>query len=205
MKKMDELLASGVENLSDEDKSFFLKCFGLYFKDDGKFMIRLRIPAQKQSARYQNIYFNHQIACAGTATSNFGVIPNKINAIDIAKFLSKEVPIKNAKVRMYWSGCVKGCSIHSVADIGFEWCKAKDENGEICFGVHILLGGYATKKSVEARVVFKSVPFTEAKHIVKKIMLIYKNERSGKESFESFYSNNLDYLSTDELVRKISL
>jgi len=156
-------------------------------------------------AQYQNIYFNHQIACAGTATCNFGVIPNKIDAINMAKFLSKEVPIKNAKVRMYWSGCVKGCGIHSVADIGFEGCKAKDANGEICFGVHILLGGYATKKAAEARVVFKSVPLTEAKYIVKKIMLMYKNERQGNESFESFYSNNLDYLSTDELIRKISL
>ncbi|MGE4396440.1 MAG: ferredoxin--nitrite reductase [Sulfurimonas sp.] len=156
-------------------------------------------------AQYQNIYFNHQIACAGTATCNFGVIPNKADAISMAQFLNKEVPIKNGKVRMYWSGCVKGCGIHGVADIGFEGCKARDENGELCFGVHILLGGYATKKASEARVVFKSVPLTEAKYIVKKIMLIYKNERSGNESFESFYSNNLNYMSTDELVKKISL
>lgn len=154
-------------------------------------------------AQYQNIYFNHQIACAGTATCSFGVIPNKPDAIEMAEFLAKEVPIRVGKVRMYWSACVKGCGIHGVADIGFEGCKAKDENGETCYGVHILMGGYATKKAQEARVVFKSVPLFRAKYTVKKIMLMYKNEREGVESFESFYEKKLEMLTTEELVEKI--
>lgn len=171
-------------------------------RDDAKTIMDSEIY-QSYSA-YQNIYFNHQIACAGTATCSFGVIPNKSDAIKMAHFLSKEVPIKNGKVRMYWSACVKGCGIHGVADIGFEGCKAKDENGEICFGVHILLGGYATKSAREAKITYKSVPLKDAKHIVKNIMLMYKNERREEESFESFYANSLDALSTEEIVERIS-
>lgn len=154
---------------------------------------------------YHNIYFNHQIACAGTATCSFGVIPNKPDAIEMSKFLAREVPIQEGKVRMYWSACVKGCGIHGVADIGFEGCKAKDEEGNTCYGVHILMGGAATKRAAEARVVYKSVPLTKAKYIVKNMMLLYKNERDGLESFESFYERELEFLSTEELQAKIEL
>lgn len=153
---------------------------------------------------YQNTYFNHQIACAGTATCAFGVIPNKPDAIEMAKFLAKEVPIKDAKVRMYWSACIKGCGIHGIADIGFEGCKAKDEDGNLCYGVHILMGGTATKKASEARVVYKSVPLPHAKYIVKNIMLMYKKYRVASESFESFYERECAHLSNEELIKKIA-
>ena len=153
---------------------------------------------------YQNTYFNHQIACAGIATCSFGVIPNKPDAIEMANYLQKEVPLKNAKVRMYWSACVKGCGIHGVADIGFEGCKAKDKEGNTCYGVHILIGGKATQESKEARVLYKSVPITEAKVLVKNLILIYKDEREEGESFESYDSRVLSLLSTEEILQKSS-
>ena len=40
------------------------------------------------------------IACAGTATCSFGVIPNKADAIEMANFLKSEVAIENGMVRM---------------------------------------------------------------------------------------------------------
>lgn len=143
-------------------------------------------PLFKQYATYQNIYFNHQIACAGTATCAFGVIPNKPDAIEMANFLEREVPIADGKVRIYWSACPKGCGIHGIADIGFEGCKAKDSEGNKVDGVHIYLGGKATKEAKEARVLAKSVPLSEAKYIVKNLMIRYRDERLEGESFESF-------------------
>lgn len=154
-------------------------------------------------AKYQNPYFVHQIACAGTATCSFGVIPNKPDAIEMAEYLYKEVPLEDAKVRMYWSACPKGCGIHGIADIGFEGCKAKDANGETCFGVHILLGGKAATQAQEARIIYKAVPLSEAKYTVKKIMLMYKKEREAGESFESFESRVLSCLENEALVEKI--
>lgn len=154
--------------------------------------------------QYNNIYFNHQIACAGTATCAFGVIPNKPDAIEMANFLSHEVPIKNGKVRMYWSGCVKGCGIHGVADIGFEGCKAKDEDGNSCYGVHIFLGGKATLEAQEARILAKSVPLEKAKYIVRDLMLKYRNEKLEFESFESFDSRVLNKLSIEDILLQIN-
>jgi ferredoxin-nitrite reductase len=142
----------------------------------------------KEYSKYHNTYFNHQIACAGTATCAFGVIPNKPDAIKMAEYLQQEVPIVGAKVRMYWSACPKGCGIHGVADIGFEGCIVKDENGEKQDGVHIFIGGKATSKVAEAKVYAKAVPLTKAKYIVKELMEKYRDERLESESFESFES-----------------
>ena len=74
---------------------------------------------------FHNIYFNNLIACAGTNECSFGVISNKADAIEMALYLNSHIPISNAKVRMYWSACPKGCGVHGVADIGFEGAKAK--------------------------------------------------------------------------------
>ncbi|MDM5270607.1 ferredoxin--nitrite reductase [Sulfurovum sp. zt1-1] len=153
--------------------------------------------------RYHNTYFNHQIACAGTATCAFGVIENKPDAIEMANFLQKEVPIPGGKVRMYWSACPKGCGIHGVADIGFEGCITKDSTGEKVDGVHIFLGGKATREAKEARVLYKSVPLKEAKFKVKKLMELYKAKRENGESFESFDSRVLSSLSIEEIVEML--
>ncbi|MBD3843336.1 MAG: ferredoxin--nitrite reductase, partial [Campylobacterales bacterium] len=157
----------------------------------------------KKYEQYQNPYFIHQIACAGIATCSFGVIQNKPDAIEMAEFLHKEVPLSDAKVRMYWSACPKGCGIHGIADIGFEGCKAKDENGQSCYGVHILLGGKASLEAKEARVIYKSVPLKDAKYKVKKIMQLYKEQRLEGESFESFDTRVLSILDTETLIQKI--
>lgn len=154
-------------------------------------------------APFQNTYFNHQIACAGTATCAFGVIPNKPDAIEMANYLQSKVPIRGAKVRMYWSACPKGCGIHGVADIGFEGCKAKDNEGNKVDGVHIFLGGKATTEAKEARVLYKSVPLSEAKVIVKKLMEYYRDNRNEGESFESFDSRVFASLTNEEIIARI--
>lgn len=154
-------------------------------------------------SRYHNTYFNHLIACAGTATCAFGVIPNKPDAIEMSTFLQKEVPVKDGKVRMYWSACPKGCGIHGVADIGFEGCKAKDQEGNKVDGVHIYLGGKATKEAKEARVIYKAIPLKDAKYKVKKLMEIYRDERHERESFEAFETRVLSLMSVDEVVEMV--
>ncbi|DAB30267.1 MAG TPA: ferredoxin--nitrite reductase [Sulfurimonas sp. UBA12504] len=188
----------GILRLSIE-QSFYIVAYNTKIE-----MIKKSAIYQKY-ATYQNPYFVHQIACAGTATCSFGVIPNKPDAIEMAEFLHQEVPLEDAKVRMYWSACPKGCGIHGIADIGFEGCKAKDANGDTCFGVHILLGGKASKEAQEARIIYKALPLSQAKYTVKKIMLMYKYEREAGESFENFETRLLHGLDNEALVQKIEM
>jgi ferredoxin-nitrite reductase len=124
----------------------------------------------KKYAQYHNLYFQDMIACAGTYTCSFGVIPNKPDAIEMAHFLNSEVAIENANVRMNWSACPKGCGVHGIADIGFEGCKAKDSEGNRVDGVHIFIGGKITREAKEAHILHKSLPITEAQHHVKYLL-----------------------------------
>jgi len=146
--------------------------------------------------KYKNIdspFFNNLVACAGKNECSFGVIPNKPDAIEMAEFLTANVGLRDAKIRMYWSGCVKGCGIHEFADIGFVGSKAK-LNGETVLGVDILMGGSLTK-SVGAHTVLKSTPLKFAKYLVQEIFIEYKENRVKNESFENFYYRYLNHFS----------
>ncbi len=149
---------------------------------------------------FQNIYFTHQIACIGSKDCSFGVIPTKTDAIALANYLQKEVPIKDGKVRFYWSGCIKGCGIHGVADIGFEGCKVKNSEGVTELGVHVLIGGKATGESKEARMLKKSVHFSELYTLIKDLMIYYRDHKRDGESFESFESRVFAGLSGGEIL-----
>lgn len=183
----------GIIRLSVE-QSFYIVCDDIYID-----AIR-HSDIYAKYTKYQNPYFVNQVACAGIATCSFGVIPNKSDAIEMAEYLSKEVPLEDAKIRMYWSACPKGCGIHGVADIGFEGCKTKDKDGNSCYGVHILLGGKVSFEAKETRVLYKSVPLTQAKYLVKNLMLKYKNERLENETFEAYDTRVLSHLSVEEII-----
>jgi ferredoxin-nitrite reductase len=137
-------------------------------------------------AKFNNLYFNDMIACAGTKTCSFGVIPNKPDAIEMAHYLNSEVPIENATVRMNWSACPKGCGVHGIADIGFEGCKAKDDDGNRVDGVHIFVGGKITRLAKEAHTLHKALPLTEAKHHVKYLLKTYATFKQRGETYEAF-------------------
>ena len=147
---------------------------------------------------YKNVntpYFNHMIACAGTEHCPFGVIPNKPDAIVMSDYLSKEVPLDDGLIRMYWSACIKGCGIHSLGDIGFEGCKAKVD-GKTEYGVHILMGGKMIGHTDEGHSVLKAVPLRFAPHYVAEMARIYRDKKQKSESFERFYERYLSSYST---------
>ena len=159
----------------------------------------------KKFDSFHNIYFNNQIACAGVNECSFGVIPNKADAIEMALYLNTHIPISDAKIRMYWSACPKGCGVHGVADIGFEGAIAKDENGSSCNGVKIFIGGKATKSVLEARQLTKAISIPKAQEVVKELLNIYKTQKLENESFESFDSRILSILSIEEIQNRIGL
>jgi len=140
----------------------------------------------KDYTKFNNLYFTDMIACAGRKTCTFGVIENKSDAIDLANFLNSQLPIENAIVRMNWSGCPKGCGVHGIADIGFEGCKAKDNEGAVVDGVHIYVGGKTTRLAKEARVLHKALPLVEAKYHVKYLLKNYATFRQRAETYESY-------------------
>lgn len=139
----------------------------------------------KKYKSVDSVYKNNLIACAGTQNCVFGVIENKSDAIKMAEYLEQKVPLIEGKVRMYWSGCVKGCGLHGLADIGFEGCKVK-VGDELEGGVNISLGGKMTNDALEGYTIIKSAPLRYAHFYVETLMREYKRLKNRGESFESF-------------------
>ena len=142
-------------------------------------------PLFQKYKSVDSIYKNHLIACAGSEHCPFGVIENKSDAIKMADYLEQKIPMVAGRVRMYWSGCVKGCGIHSLGDIGFEGCKVKVA-GEMQGGVHISLGGKLTCEGEEGYTVVKSAPLEYAHFYVESLILEYKKHKGENETFEEF-------------------
>ena len=138
--------------------------------------------------KYKNIdtpYKTNLVACAGTQFCPFGVIENKHDAIEMAEYLEKEVPL-NKRVVMHWSACPKGCGTHGIADIGFEGCKAKFR-GESVSGVHIYIGGGMKR---EGYTILRNVPLNIARFYMRELMIEYKKDNSN--SFEEFHNKVLN-------------
>lgn len=130
-------------------------------------------------------YMANLIACAGTEHCPFGVIPNKPDAIDMGNYLSREVPIEDAKVRLYWSACIKGCGIHGAGDLGFVGCKVP-RNGKTVLGVDIFIGGSLSGEGSEGHLLLKGIVLDEAKEYVAELMREYRDLKIQKESLEHF-------------------
>jgi len=147
-------------------------------------------------------YINNLITCIGSKNCQYGVIETKGSAKELAKYLEKEVPLDNDEVvRFYWSGCIKGCGLDSLGDIGFQGCKFKNENKEMVYGVNITLGGKMTYTTEEGRLLYKAISLDDAKVKIKKLIEFYKDEKLKGESFESFDSRVLSEVSIENLVK----
>ncbi|MCK9372302.1 MAG: ferredoxin--nitrite reductase [Sulfuricurvum sp.] len=139
-------------------------------------------------AKYPNRpspYMANLIACAGTEHCPFGVIPNKPDAIRMGEYLSREVPLSDAKMRFYWSACIKGCGIHGAGDLGFVGCKVP-RNGKTVLGVDIFIGGSLTHEGEEGKLLLKGIVLEEAPQFVAELMREFALLRRPHESLETF-------------------
>lgn len=144
-------------------------------------------------------YMANLIACAGNEHCPFGVIPGKPDAIAMSKFLSQTVPIENAKIRLYWSACVKGCGIHGAGDLGFVGCKVPSD-GKTTLGVDIFLGGSLSHNDEEAKLLLKGITLEEAPHYVAELMKLYRDTRYDGESLEKFIKRLFNHYEISEIA-----
>jgi ferredoxin-nitrite reductase len=157
--------------------------------------------------RYKNIdtpYINNLITCIGSKNCQYGIIETKGVSKEICEYLNSTVPLKKDEVvRLYWSGCIKGCGLDSLGDIGFRGAKFKDENKNLIYGVTITLGGKMTNKTCEGRILYKNISVEEAKVKIKNLMMLYKIQKQQNESFEAFDDRVLSKLQIQEIQQTI--
>ncbi len=157
-------------------------------------------------SKYKNVntpFYNNMISCAGSDTCSFGVIRGKIDALEMSEYLSKTIKLDDAKIRIYWSACVKGCGIHELGDIGLLGCKTKVE-GKTVAGVDIMLGGKLVNESKDAKLLLKAIPLEKAKYFIEELVLEYKRLKKQNESFEKFHDRVLKNYSYNAIAFMMS-
>ncbi len=140
--------------------------------------------AEEFFQRYPTVsspFMTHLIACAGSDTCAFGVIPNKSDAVRVADYLSQRLKL-DIPIRIHWSACAKGCGQHGSGDIGFVGTKTKI-NGEAVLAVDIFAGGSTT---LEGFKVVQGLPLGRAEEAAELLIKYYLENRQEGESFAQF-------------------
>lgn len=112
-----------------------------------------------QKYNSDNPFLNGTVACAGEKECKFGVIENKPDAIKLAQDLYEKFPDYDKNIRLFWSGCPKGCGVHGFGDIGFEGTKTKVD-GKSVPAVNIYKGG-SLKEAKEGEKILSFVPLCD--------------------------------------------
>jgi ferredoxin-nitrite reductase len=145
-------------------------------------------------------YINNLITCIGSKNCQYGIIETKGISKEICEYLNSEVALeKDEVVRLYWSGCIKGCGLNDLGDIGFQGVKFKNDAKEMVYGLNITLGGKMTQDTKEGRLIYNKISIEDAKIKIKNLMNIYKKEKLDGETFEAFDSRILSKLSVEEI------
>ncbi|KAM7482504.1 hypothetical protein LguiB_007087 [Lonicera macranthoides] len=97
------------------------------------------------------------VACTGSQFCGQAIIETKARALKVTEELERRVSVSQA-VRMHWTGCPNTCGQVQVADIGFMGCMTRDENGKMCEGADVYLGGRIGSDSHLGDLYKKGVP-----------------------------------------------
>ncbi|MCL7048200.1 hypothetical protein MKW94_027609 [Papaver nudicaule] len=112
------------------------------------------------------------VACTGNQFCGQAIIETKARALQVAEEVHKLVEVTKP-VRMHWTGCPNTCGQVQVADIGFMGCMTRDEDGKICEGADVYLGGRIGSDSHLAEIYKKAVP---VKNLVPLVVDILKEK-----------------------------
>lgn len=110
------------------------------------------------------------VACTGKEFCGQAIIETKARAMKVTEEVQRLVSVSKP-VRMHWTGCPNTCGQVQVADIGFMGCMARDENGKICEGADVYVGGRVGSDSHLGEIDKKSVPCKDLVPLVVDILV----------------------------------
>ncbi|KAK9166381.1 hypothetical protein Scep_001572 [Stephania cephalantha] len=110
------------------------------------------------------------VACTGNQFCGQAIIETKARALKVTEEVERRVAVIRP-VRMHWTGCPNTCGQVQVADIGFMGCMTRDENGKMCEGADVFVGGRIGSDSHLADVYKKGVPCKDLVPLVVDILI----------------------------------
>ncbi|BAF70062.1 ferredoxin--nitrite reductase [Nitratiruptor sp. SB155-2] len=155
--------------------------------DQNIYMISLAEPNIEIDSKPHTV-----LACAGSKYCIYSLFDTK----EAAATLPIERLNKN-DITVGYSGCLKGCGRHIVADIGFVGIRL-NQYGKVERGVRLYMGALHSKGTFPARLIFWAVPLRKLNALIETILDIF--ERSGYDSFETFCQNEINQYEEEKVA-----
>ncbi|KAL5541085.1 hypothetical protein UlMin_043371 [Ulmus minor] len=138
--------------------------------DNSKVEALLKEPLLKKFSPEPPLLMKGLVACTGNQFCGQAIIETKARALKVTEEVQRLVSVTRP-VRMHWTGCPNTCGQVQVADIGFLGCMARDENGKMCEGADVFLGGRIGSDSHLGEIYKKSVPCKDLVPLVVDILV----------------------------------
>lgn len=164
------------------------------------------VPEKSLKALYQELrkaglalsdaeYITDITRCPGADTCQIAITHSRGLAAEMAGIFNDgyatDPAFKNLTIKI--SGCTNSCGQHHIADIGFHGAS-KVVNGHAVPHYQLLLGGYTqTGEAVFGKRIIQ-IPARRVPEAVKKILDLYKSERTPNETFRSWSERSAEYL-----------
>ena len=131
------------------------------------------------------------VVCAGERYCAFSLTETKEHAKELLLSL-----LKRHNVRLRYSGCLKGCGRHILADIGLVGIRT-NLFGRVERGVRVYIGGEYTYGKAAARLIFWAVPLRKLNELLS--LIVEDFIRSGYKDFEE-YGAHLRRYATEQVA-----
>lgn len=135
----------------------------------------------------QPIEYKNVIVCAGEHYCAYSLLNTKEQVKDLPLLL-----LKQNNIRLHYSGCLKGCARHILADIGLVGIRT-NLFGQVERGVRVYVGGEYTYGKAPARLIFWAVPLRKISFLLEVIVRDFI--KSGFNDFEEYAKKLREYSS----------
>jgi len=125
------------------------------------------------------------VACTGAAGCKYAMAHTKQDATRLADYVDGRVAL-DTPVNIHLTGCPHSCAQHYMGDIGLLGTKV-ESGDDMVEAYHVFVGGgYGAEQAVGAEL-YRNVPAGELPAVVERMLLAYRENRTGpQETFHDF-------------------
>ncbi len=124
------------------------------------------------------------VTCTGNEFCKLALTETKARSREIVEYLEPRV-LLDEPLRIHITGCPNACAQYQIGHIGMMGCKTKVD-GQIVDAYDIYVGGRLGQGASFNHPVLRKVPAADCKHRLEQLLVGYKRQRKGGETFVDF-------------------
>jgi ferredoxin-nitrite reductase len=146
----------------------------------------LKEPVLQRLTPFPKRFMSRTVSCTGNEFCNLAVVETKERARLVAEYLDANVEL-DEDIRIHFVGCPNSCGQKHIADIGLQGALMKTPDGMVD-AFDIAVGGILGPGAQFNEVLKGRVKGEDVGPVLAKLILFYKENRSGDETFHQFYT-----------------